>query len=203
MTAHAQVAEPTSLIPPQLLQDPTSVLHEIAIRLADEGIPVRAIARSVRLASADIYEVLRDALAAGSIVEMPRDDWPVGTRRSARTAFNGTPLENDDALKMACVRFFKVTRLEAAILSVLLKRSEVTKTQLHLVVEQNRPSEGREETDIKMVDVIICHLRKKLSRHGIKIETIWGIGYLVSPAQREYAQRLLTDYSSAEGAPHG
>lgn len=170
----------------------------IAVRLADEGLPVRAIARAIKLPSSDIYEALRDALASGSIVEMPKDDWPVGSRRDMRTAFNGTPLEDEDALKIACARFFKATRLEAAILAVMLKRSEVTKTQLHLVIEQNRANENENETDVKMVDVLICHLRKKLTKHDVKIETIWGIGYLIGPPSRDRATALLNQFATAE-----
>lgn len=167
----------------------------IAIRMADEGIPVRAIARSTRVSSGDVYELLRDALAAGAIVEMPKDDWPIGSQRSERTAFNGTPLENEEALKFACARCFKATRLEAAILAVMLRRNEVTKQSLHIVIEQNRQTEGREETDPKMVDVLICHLRKKLKPHNIKIETVWGIGYLIPAADREIAIAMLNKLS--------
>jgi len=183
---------------------PDPAIIPIAIRLADEGIPVRAIARAVKVPSEDIYEALRDALASGAILEVPKDDWPIGSRRSDRTAFNGTPLEDEDNLKVACARLFRVTRLEAAIMVVLLKRSEATKAQLHLVIEQNRPNENREETDPKMVDVVICHLRKKLKRHDLLIDTIWGIGYLISAPHRERATALLNDFSGGHiPNPHG
>ncbi len=170
--------------------------NPIVVRLADEGIPVRAIARAVSISSTNIYEMLRDALAAGMIVEMPKDDWPPGSRRDARLAFNGTPLENEDTLKVACARLFRATRLEAAILAVLLKRSEVTKTQLHLVIEQTRPNENRDATDPKMVDVVICHLRKKLKPHNITIKTIWGTGYLIPAPDREKAATALIEVTN-------
>ena len=181
--------------------DPSPVPHlmKVAVRLADEGIPVRAIARSTKLPSEDVYEILREAIAAGSIVEMPKDDWPIGSTRGQRTAFQGTPLDNDDALQIACARFFKVTKLEAAIFTTLLKRNEVTRQQLHAVIEQTRSGEAtKDATDPKMVDVIICHLRKKLKPPGIEIETIWGIGYLVPAADRKKAISLLTTFVSSE-----
>lgn len=168
----------------------------VAIRMADEGIPVRAIARALKISSSDVYETLRDALAAGSIVEMPKNDWPIGSQRSMRTAFNGTPLEDEEALKFACARCFKATKLEAAILAVMLRRNEVTKQQLHIVIEQNRQTEGRDETDPKMVDVLICHLRKKLKPHKIIIETVWGIGYLIPVAFRDIAVAKLSAFAS-------
>lgn len=166
----------------------------VAIRMADEGIPVRVIARTTRLPSDEVYEILRNAVGRGAIVELPKDDWPVGSRRGSRTAFNGTLLETEDALIFACAQFFKATKLEASILAVLLKRNEVTKAQLHLVIEQNRPGENRDETDPKMVDVIICHLRKKLLPHDVTIKTVWGIGYLVPPDSRDIAMRILTQF---------
>lgn len=176
-------------------QDPSiqPFAEAVAIRMADEGIPIRAIARTTRLPPEDVYEVLKDAVARGAIIDLPKNDWPPGSYRDTRTAFNGTPLEQDEALKVACARCFKATRLEAAILAVMLRRNEVTKQQLHLVIEQSRP-EGREETDPKMVDVIICHIRKKLKKWDLAIETIWGIGYLIPAPDRERAVAVLTAF---------
>lgn len=180
-------------------QDPAfqPLLQAVAIRLADEGIPVRAIARSIRMPSEDLYEMLRDAIDAGKIVELPKDDWPVGSQRGQRAAIAGTILENDETLAFACSRFFKSTRQQSAVLAVMLKRNEITKSQIHQILEQNRPTEGREATDPKLVDVVICHLRKKLKPHNIVIETIWGTGYLIPPKGRELAVRLLEDFTSS------
>jgi two-component system cell cycle response regulator CtrA len=160
--------------------------------MADEGIPVRAIARAIGTPSNDVYFILRDALAAGTIVEMPRDDWPVGTARSARVVFNGTILEKDEDLKIACARFFKASPLEAAMLTLMLRRDHVTKNQLHSVIETNRANgQGKEATDPKMVDVLICKLRKKIKPHDIFIETMWGMGYTISKQCREHAVQVL------------
>lgn len=172
-----------------ILPDPNSDAFAVAVRLADEGIPVRAIARATHLASDEIYEALRDAISRGSIVDMPRDDWAPGSGRSQRSVFNGTPLEQEQALKCACARYFKASPLEAAMLGLMLKRTEVTKQQLHAIIEENRL--GKEQTDQKMVDVMICKLRKKLKPHEIEIETMWGIGYLISTAHRERAIHKL------------
>lgn len=167
--------------------------HAIAIRLADEGIPVRAIARATSIPSEEVYSTLRDAIACGTIVEMPKDDWPPGSNRSSRSIFKGGPFENEDALKVAVTRVFRVTRLEAGILTMLLRRDQATKEQLHGVVEHSRPTQGQEPTEQKIVDVMICKLRKKLLPHDILIETLWGMGYLISPAHRERTVALLTE----------
>lgn len=162
----------------------------VAVALADEGIPVRAIARALHVPSSDLYELLKEAIAAGTIVELPKDDWPPGTTRQQRSISNGVP--PDDAVKCACARFFKCSPLEAVMLAAMLKRNEVTKQQLHHIIEQNRPGDpAREQTDIKMVDVMICKLRKKLKPHKIEVETMWGTGYLISAPDRAHGLKLL------------
>lgn len=40
------------------------------------------------------------------------------------------------------------------------------------------------EPEIKIVDVFICKLRKKLAPLGIKIDTYWGRGYALAVAAR-------------------
>lgn len=165
-------------------------VEAVAVRMADEGIPVRAIARTTRLSSDDIYEVLRSAIDRGIITQLPKDDWTAGTQRTDRNPFIGSGLEDEEVLKVACARRFKTTRLESSMLAVMLKRREVTKQQLHLVIEQNRDN-NRDPTDPKMVDVIICKLRKKLKPYDIEVGTIWGIGYLLEAGAREKAIALL------------
>lgn len=179
-----------------------SPLERVAISLADEGIPVRAIARAVRIPSGDVYEILRDAISVGALLEIPRDDWPVGSTRAQRFALVGTVLENEEALQLACGRCFRATRLEAVILAVLIKRTEITKKQLHLVIEQSRPSENREATDPKIVDVMIHHVRKKLRPSGLQVVTVWGLGYRMPPADRDRAIEMLMSYASPGEATH-
>lgn len=179
-----------SPVPPDL--SPTVFASIVAIRLADEGIPVRAIARAIHLPSDEVYDVLREAILQGTIVDMPRDDWPPGTSRHQRVVTNGTIFDDEDVLKGHCARFFKASPLEAAILAHLLKRDQSSKQQLHAVVENNRPGDrNKEQTDPKMVDVMICKLRKKIRLHEILIETMWGTGYLIPLPMRQHAITLL------------
>lgn len=188
--------------PPQIeILPPFNDAHrQIAVRLADEGVPVRAIARSIKVSGEDVYLMLKEAMDSGFLVELPKDDWPPGSRRDNRNALAGTIIDNEDALKFACVRLLKVTRLEAIIFAFLLKRAEATKQQLHHVIEQNRPTENREATDPKMIDVIICRLRKKLKPHDATITTVWGLGYRMEQPDREKVVALL---QAEGGEAHG
>lgn len=149
----------------------------VAVRMADEGIPIGAIVRSVRVSSDVVRPALKAAQERGFILTIPRDDWPPGTRRSARVP-DCVPVDiSTDTLVSTLMRVFKVTPAQATILAQLLKRPEVTKSALHLCVQR----EGNEITDPKIVDVLICHLRKRLPA-DVKIETIWGRGYYLSPS---------------------
>lgn len=189
---------PMPVIPVELQVDP--VVASIAVRLADEGVPIRAIARSTKVPSSDVYDLLKDARERGEIVELPKDDWPVGMARAQRVTLAGTPLDTDEGLSFAFARCFKATRLEAAVLVLMLRRNDVTKEQVHHVIEQSRTRKNdNEETDIKMVDVVICHIRKKLKARAITVETVWGIGYRFGTTDRAMIMGILTDFVTGAG----
>lgn len=48
--------------------------------------------------------------------------------------------------------------------------------------------DGREPANPKIVDVMVCHIRRKLKPFGIRIYTVWGQGYAIPEEQR---RRLL------------
>jgi two-component system cell cycle response regulator CtrA len=96
----------------------------------------------------------------------------------------------------SCQRALNLTRLEAGFMLVLLKRNEADKDTLHYVIETQRAMrrtrpDSVETVDPKMVDVIICKLRKKMKPLGIKILTLWGHGYYLEEGSREIVEDLL------------
>ncbi len=162
--------------------DPLTVLYKTtATRMADEGVPVAAIARALQLSSETVWELLHDSMNTGKIIELPPSDWPPGSQRQQRRLQPDSILRNTDLLRLACARCFKTTRLQSAMLATILKRGDVTKTQLHDVIEEMRVggNDAKEPTDLKMVDVIICHLRRKLRPFKIELQTVWGTGYRI------------------------
>jgi two-component system cell cycle response regulator CtrA len=50
--------------------------------------------------------------------------------------------------------------------------------------------------DIKMVDVLICKLRKKLEPFGLEIETLWKKGFRLSPPMRMKAALLVQELAA-------
>lgn len=171
-------------------------MSQTAINAANEGIPVAAIARIISLPLDETYALLKDAKVRGAIADLPRADWPPGTRINDRLP--SVPLPNDADLQFLCGKAFKLTALEAGFLVALLKNRQVEKGRLHGIVEHQRNTrpnqpDQMEATDPKMVDVMICKLRKKLkaANPDVIIQTSWGKGYYFEPATKEMIYKLL------------
>jgi DNA-binding response OmpR family regulator len=74
-----------------------------------------------------------------------------------------------------------LTYQEARLVGCLLQRPVATKDALMATLYRN---DGREEADIKIIDVFICKARKKLAPFGIEIRTVWGQGYMIDETTR-------------------
>lgn len=78
-------------------------------------------------------------------------------------------------------REWKLTPSEENVLGVLVNRElgtyEALLTALYL-------AKGRPEASQKILQVFICRLRKKLEPYGIKIRTVYGRGWALSPESR-------------------
>lgn len=172
-------------------------LIPIAVRLADEGVPLCAISRSLKAPSEHVREALYIAKEEGKIVSMPREDWPPNSLRATRDPMQGKKMDDEDIV-FNCVRLFKVTRQQASLLSVMIRRNEVSKDTMHQIIENSRGSTKDDQTDPKMVDVVICNLRKRLKKTPLKdvIQTMWGCGYFMKPEDRQRALDLLGDYAT-------
>ena len=169
-------------------------------RLAYEGIPVAAIARSIQQPSGAVLATLEVALAEGNITGVPKFDWPPTGKLADHVPQFSTELSEND-LRFAARKVFKLTPLEAAILVTLLRCDHADKARLHTVIENQRFSRAQnpdrlECTDPKMVDVMICKLRKRLksANETYTVMTVWGSGYYVEPlVQKAILERLAAE----------
>lgn len=75
---------------------------------------------------------------------------------------------------------WQLTAAEARLFAFLTTREVATKEAIMSALYSLRADAGPE---IKIVDVFICKMRKKLTCHGVDIRTVWGQGY--SLANRE------------------
>ncbi len=178
------------------------VTAAVSVRAANEGVPVAAIARIVQTPFDEIAEYLRAQVSCGRIGEMPKADWPPGGRWDARLPSVERSVHSED-IEFQCKRLFKFTKLEAAFVVVLLRHDVVEKEKLHGVIEDQRAKRAlrpdRETTDPKMVDVVICKLRKKLIAvdPSYILTTSWGSGYYFdAPVKTAILQRLSKIYTN-------
>lgn len=159
----------------------------LAVRAANEGVPIAAIARIIQTPFDQVSQHLKYALDCGKIGQMPKPDWPPNAPWGDRLPSVPRTAHSDDT-EFQCKKVFKMTKLEAAFMMVLLRHDCIEKEKLHGVVEdqrakrQTRP-DNQEATDPKMVDVIICKLRKKLRDVDptLVLTTSWGSGYYFEP----------------------
>lgn len=174
-------------------------LNSVLVRLADEGIPVRAIARGLQIPSEDVREILGEAVDAGDLLAVPKDDWPPLVAREDRVPAVLEQL-NDEVLILHTGYCFGVTRMQSAVLLQFLRRREVTRDFLHAVLEGQRA--GREPAPRwrggePNVNVVLWALRRKLkpyfNGHQV-IVTVMGQGYLMVPEYRRRANEMLAEH---------
>lgn len=180
----------------------------VAARAAVEGIPIAAIGRILAQPFEVVVNALKYQLSVGNIVELPRPDWPPTAKREDRVPTVHRKRTDAD-VDFACRRLFKLTPLEAGFLTTLIKVERCDKSTLHQVIEAKRfnrqqPPDNRDTTDPKMVDVIICKLRKKLKdldqAWAAAINTIWGGGYYIEQnVKATILARLFPDGAHDDG----
>jgi two-component system cell cycle response regulator CtrA len=105
---------------------------------------------------------------------------------SARLRDRIEELERLVGMRMVPPRLWGLTRQEAEVLGILLRRQVMTHAQLFEAVWG-----GDSECNIKIVEVVVCKLRAKLRPHGIAIRTEYGIGYFVPPDSKATARARI------------
>lgn len=87
-----------------------------------------------------------------------------------------------------------LTSTEAVILAAIAAaEAGATKSRIFDAVYAMR--RGDETPEMKIVDVFVCKLRRKLWPYDIEIETVWGWGYRMSQASREKLAELRSAIS--------
>ena len=148
----------------------------IAVRLADEGVPLCAIARATGTPSGEVRERLELACAEGRLIDLPKEDWPPGFPRDQRAAeLSRLAVTDRDALVLAAKELFGLTLTEVELFLTLLQT----------------PVIRREFSASNLTSVHIHHLRRRLAAHGIEVTTLWGYGYKLAEADRRRAMDIV------------
>ena len=103
-------------------------------------------------------------------------------------------LERLIGLRLVPPRLWGLTRREADVLGILLRRQVMTYAQLFEAIWG-----GDSDCDAKIVEVVVCKLRAKLRPHGIAIRTDHGVGYFV-PSESKAAARAQIEAHQRECA---
>ena len=81
-----------------------------------------------------------------------------------------------------------LTVQQARLFGVLLERELLRKDAAMAALYRDR---GEDEPEMKIVDVFVCHIRRKLKPFGIEIGTRWGVGYFMTAANKAEARRQI------------
>ena len=89
---------------------------------------------------------------------------------------------------------FGFTPAESTIFGVLMKNRLASKESLMMAIYRDHQ---QDEAEIKIVDVWICKMRRKLKPFGIDVLTQWGQGYYLSADHKANAHALLDQVNAA------
>lgn len=184
-------------------ENPDQSILKVAVRAANEGIPIASIGRILLEPFDTIHSWLSYALSIGEVGHMPRPDWPPTAKWSDRLPGAPRAMDPDDT-ELQCTRIFKLTPLESGFLKALLQHNFVSKETLHGIAKHLRyqrlslPNATDEDTDPKIVDVIICKLRRKLreTEPAFVIETVRSKGYFFEPSVKQKIFDMVASYDS-------
>jgi DNA-binding response OmpR family regulator len=150
----------------------------IAVELAAEGVPLRAIARACGVSSEELRLQLTEAKDAGRILTLPCEDWPPGCPKDQRALrLNRLIANNQELAHQVLMRIFGVTQAQGRLLMALLQSAGVSRQRI--------------EMDGNLLDVHVHHLRRRLKPFGVAIETLWGDGYQLSSNNRRKVTELV------------
>lgn len=72
---------------------------------------------------------------------------------------------------------WRLTASETRVFGTLLARDLATKDAIMAALYRN---DAKDEAEIKIVDVFVCKMRRKLKPFGVEVLTRWGEGYYLS-----------------------
>ena len=91
-------------------------------------------------------------------------------------------LEEALGLNLQLPNEFGLTPLEMKIAGLLTRREIANRTMIFAALYGSRPE--CDQPDIKVIDVHICKLRRKLAAKDVTIKTRFGVGYYVDARAR-------------------
>jgi Transcriptional regulatory protein, C terminal len=110
-----------------------------------------------------------------------------------RKITNRHRLDPHSMLVAKCCLCFSLPHSEGQTLATLMEQELVSRKELHAAISSL-------ETDPKIIDVVVCKLRRKIRPYGIEIATVRKQGFCLTPNNQVKVRRLLAEISQT-GAP--
>lgn len=85
----------------------------------------------------------------------------------------------------------RLTPHESLLLAFLLQREQASKDQILSALYSLRPD--GDEPEMKIIDVYVCKIRKKLKPFGLEIVTLRGLGYAVPKVAKDRIRALMDE----------
>lgn len=92
-----------------------------------------------------------------------------------------TRIDLDGGFVVANGAVARLTEAEFNLFLLLWQRRPRMVSREALMSEAYWLRNDQDEPEIKIIDVQICKVRKKLATTGIEIDTVWGRGYRILP----------------------
>lgn len=167
---------------------------DCAIRAADEGVPIGAIKRIFKPDYDFLREVLHDAVDEGRLIQLPAEDWPPrGSSTSREPTTSIHDLGGDDQeLFVRMARTIHTTQLESRVLLAILRRGHAHREQIYASVQKGHVNPD-DAPEMKIIDVVVCKLRKKLKPMGVNIRTLHAVGYELTDLDRNKLWALIRE----------
>src|SRR5262245_34092724 len=138
-------------------------------------------APTVVSAPSEVAELLNQAMSQGRLVIL-------------RTT-PASPNDPRTPLLIALNQLFKLTLAEGRALVELMEHGYVSREALHTATSPD----GNPVSKIKVIDVIICTLRRKLNGHGIKIVTVYRLVQTRRGCRRSHSTATRRARDPAQG----
>jgi DNA-binding response OmpR family regulator len=124
----------------------------------------------------------KTAPALSAVIEQHRVD----------RALTAPPLRSNTEASLVATfsLLLRLTHAESRALVRLAKHDHVSREELHAAVSHD----DHPVTGIKIVDVVIYRLRRKLSPFGIEVTTVRGQGYTLAESARDSLRKILGEY---------
>ena len=87
-------------------------------------------------------------------------------------------------------REWKLTTQQAKVLAFIMARSPGMAKRESLLLNCVSVPGADNMPDIKIVDVVICAVRKKIAPLGVDIRTVWGNGYEISKRDADFLRLI-------------